>query len=387
MKEYLLYIGILVVLAVPLGGYIGRVMDGERVFLSPFAEPVEDIFYRIVGISKKEQMSWKRYAACALIFSGVSLAVLFFLLLAQDYTILNPQRLGGLSWHLAFNTAVSFVTNTNWQSYAGESSLSYFSQVLGLTVQNFVSAAVGIAVLFALIRGLRQVKRATLGSFWVDITRVILYILLPISIVLALLLVSQGVVQSVDPYVTVDLLEPVTLADGTVVTQQIIPRGAAAGQVAIKQLGTNGGGVMGVNSAHPLENATPFSNMLQMLSILLIPVALCFTYGRNVKDKRQGVALFLAMLIVLCGALAVIAVSEQQGTPQLAQNGAVDLSTVHQAGGNMEGKEARFGIAASTTWAAFTTAASNGSVNSMHDSYTPLGGMVPMLLMQLGEVV
>ena len=266
--------------------------------------------------------------------------------------------------------------------------LSYLTQMLGLTVQNFVSAASGIAVLFALIRGFVKVKQKGLGNFWSDLVRITLYILIPLSIVVAVVIASQGVPQTLSAYDTVDLLEPVTLEDGTLVTQQVIPLGPAASQIAIKQLGTNGGGFFGVNSAHPFENPNALSNLFQMISLLLIPVARCFTFGRGVKDKRQGRALFAAMLILLAVFLAIAAFSEAAGTPQLAQGGRVDLSAgSQQAGGNMEGKETRFGIAASTTWSVFTTAASNGSVNSMHDSYTPFGGFVQMLQMELGEVV
>lgn len=385
--ECILYLAVLILLAVPLGTYIGKVMNGEPVFLSKVILPIENATYRLLKIEKEEQMTAKKYSVSVILFSVFSFLVLFLLHLFQGVLPLNPESLPGTSWHLAFNNTSSFVTNTNWQSYSGESTLSYFTQMLGLTVQNFASAAVGIAVLFALIRGFIKVKETGLGSFWVDTTRTILYILLPLSLVISIALVSQGVIQNFSSYQTVTLVQPVTLQDGTKITQEVVPQGPAASQIAIKQLGTNGGGYMGTNSAHPLENPTPFSNLIEMLSILLIPAALCFTFGRNVKDKRQGVAIFLAMFILLCSALAVIAVSESGASPQLAQNGAVNVSSVGQAGGNMEGKETRFGIAASSTWAAFTTAASNGSVNSMHDSYTPLGGMIPMLLMQLGEVV
>lgn len=387
IAQYVLYLLLLVVLSIPLGKYIGKVMNGEKVWLSVLLLPCENFIYKIIGVSKDEEMTWKRYASCAVLFSIVSLVFLTLLCMFQEFFPLNPESMAGMSWHLAFNTASSFITNTNWQSYSGESSLSYFTQMMGLTVQNFVSAAVGIAVLFALIRGFIAVQKKGLGSFWVDVTRSTLYVLIPLSIAVGLLLVSQGVVQSFSAYEKVALLEPITLENGTVITEQIVPRGAAASQVAIKQLGTNGGGFMGVNSAHPLENPTPFSNMLEMISLLLIPAALCFTFGRNINAPRQGVAIFMAMFIVLAAALSIVAVHEQNGTPQLAQSGAVDLSMNNQAGGNMEGKETRFGIATSATWATFTTAASNGSVNSMHDSYTPIGGMIPMLLMQLGEVI
>lgn len=325
----------------------------------------------------------------------------------------NPQRLTGVKWDLAFNTAVSFVTNTNWQAYSGESTLSYLTQALGLTVQNFVSAATGIAVLFAMIRGFINVKNKGLGNFWVDITRIVIYILLPLNFVISLCLVGGGVIQNFKGAETVSLVEPIAVSrdgeilenaeidleadavtiDGKIiegaqiVTEQFVPMGPAASQIAIKQTGTNGGGYMGVNSAHPLENPNAFTNLVEMISILLIPAALCFFFGKAIKNKKQGIAIFMAMFICLVLALSFIAISEHLATPQLVQGGDVDISMHNQAGGNMEGKETRFGIASSTTWAAFTTAASNGSVNSMHDCYTPLGGMVTMLLMQLGEVI
>ena len=384
--QYVLYLLLLVVLAVPLGRYISKVMDGERVFLTKVLQPVEYFIYRVLRVTPEENMGWKQYAGCAVVFSVVSLLVLTAMLMLQGMLPLNPQKLPGLSWDLAFNTAVSFVTNTNWQAYSGESTMSYFSQAMGLAVQNFVSAAVGISVLFALIRGFFRVQSAGIGSFWRDVTRAVLYVLLPLSLVLSTALVSQGVVQNLSPYETVQLAEPLRLEDGSVVTQQVIPMGPQASQVAPKQLGTNGGGYNGTNSASPLENPTPFSNLLEMLSLLLIPAALCFSFGRSIHDKKQGLAIFTAMFLLLAAAVAFTGMSEQAATPELAQPG-VNVTMEKQAGGNMEGKETRFGIASSATWAAFTTAASNGSVNSMHDSYTPLGGMVLMVLMQLGEVV
>ena len=385
--QYVAYVAILVGIALPLGSYIAKAMNGERVFLSPLLVPCENVIYRILGIDKDEDMGWKLYALCALAFSAVCLVGLTAMLMLQGHLPLNPQRLPGLSWHLAFNTAASFVTNTNWQAYSGENTLSYFSQALGLTVQNFVSAGAGIAVLFALIRGIVRVKSKGIGSFWTDITRAVLYVMIPLSLVVAVALVSQGVMQNYLPYETVELMEPVTLEDGTTVSQQIVPMGPQASQVAPKQLGTNGGVYNGANSANALENPTPFSNLLEMLALLIIPVALCFSYGRGVKDRRQGRAIFLAMFLVLAASLAIVGYCEQAATPQLAQGGNVDISSTMQPGGNMEGKESRFGIASSATWAVFTTAASNGSVNAMHDSFTPLGGLVPMLLMQLGEVI
>ena len=385
--QYGLYLVILMVLAIPLGKYISKVMDGEKVFLSKVLVPVENFIYKIMRIDKKEDMTWKKYAVSVVSFSIFGFIILFLLNMLQGVLPLNPEGVDGTTAHLAFNTTSSFVTNTNWQAYSGESGLSYLTQMLGLTVQNFVSAATGIAVLFALIRGFTRVKEKGIGSFWVDLTRSILYVLIPLSIVVTLGLASQGVVQNLNSYEEVQLVQPIELEDGTVITKQVIPQGPAASQIAIKQLGTNGGGFFGVNSAHPLENPTIFSNMLEMLFRSLIPAALCFSFGRSIKDKKQGRAIFLAMFIMLVAALSIVAVSEANATPQLAQSGMVDVSTVGQAGGNMEGKESRFGIVTSSTWATFTTAASNGSVNSMHDSYTPLGGMITMLQMQLGEVI
>lgn len=389
--QMIIYCVILVVLAIPLGSYMGKVMNGERVFLSRLLLPVENLIYRGLRIDKEEEMDWKKYSVCTAVFSVMSLAVLWAILCFQNLLPLNPQGMGKMSWHLGFNTAASFTTNTNWQAYSGESSLSYFSQMIGLNFQNFVSAAVGIVVLFALIRGFVRVKEGGLGNFYTDMTRTVLYILIPLSVVVSLAIASQGVPQTFKQYDEVQLVEPVVVEqeDGTAaeVTKGVVPLGPAASQIAIKQLGTNGGGFWGNNSAHPFENPTPLSNLFEMISLLLIPAGLCFTFGRNVKDKRQGVAVFLAMFIMLAAALAIVGCSEQAGTPQIAQDGAVYMGTEGQAGGNMEGKETRFGIATSGTWAVFTTAASNGSVNSMHDSYTPFGGLVPMLLMQLGEVV
>lgn len=411
--QYILYLAILVVLAIPLGAYIKNVMNGEKTFLSKLLTPCENAVYKVLRVDKDEQMNWKKYTISVLIFSGIGLVFLFLLQLFQDFLPGNPQGLPGVKWDLSFNTAASFITNTNWQAYSGESTLSYLTQALGLTVQNFVSAATGIAVLFALIRGFMRVKTDGLGSFWVDMTRIIIHILIPLNLVFSLLLVSGGVIQNLKAGETVSLVEPIGVSaegeilenakidleagtvvvdgqiveDAEIVTEQFVPMGPAASQVAIKQTGTNGGGFMGVNSAHPLENPNAFTNLIEMISLLLIPAALCFTFGNAVKNKKQGIAIFMAMFLCLVFALSVVAVNEQFVTPQLIQNGNVDVSMVDQAGGNMEGKETRFGIATSSTWATFTTAASNGSVNSMHDSYTPLGGMVTMLLMQLGEVI
>lgn len=411
--QYILYLAVLVILAIPLGAYIKKVMNGEKTFLSKILTPCENAVYKVMRVDKEEQMNWKKYAVSVLIFSGIGLVFLFLLQFLQGVLPGNPQGLPGVKWDLSFNTAASFITNTNWQAYSGESTLSYLTQAIGLTVQNFVSAATGIAVLFALIRGFIKVKTDGLGSFWVDITRTIIHILIPLNLVVSLLLVGGGVIQNLKGAETVSLAEPIAVSaqgeilenaeidletntvivdgnivpDAEIVTEQFVPMGPAASQVAIKQTVTNGGGYMGVNSAHPLENPNAFTNLIEMLSILLIPVALCFTFGKAVKNKKQGIAIFMAMFICLALAVGSVAVSEQFATPQLAQDGNVNISMTDQAGGNMEGKETRFGIATSSTWAAFTTAASNGSVNSMHDSYTPLGGMVTMLLMQLGEVI
>lgn len=411
--QYVLYLAVLVVFAIPLGAYIKKIMNGEKTFLSKILTPCENAVYKVMRIDKDEQMNWKKYGASVLVFSAIGLVFLFLLQLLQGVLPGNPQNLPGVSWDLSFNTAASFITNTNWQAYTGEATLSYLTQAVGLTVQNFVSAATGIAVLFALIRGIVKVKTDGLGSFWVDMTRIVIYLLIPLNIIVSLMLVGGGVIQNFKAGETVSLVEPIAVSqdgevienavidvesgtvtvdgeaveDAEIVTEQFVPMGPAASQVAIKQTGTNGGGFMGVNSSHPLENPNAYTNIIEMISLLLIPAALCFTFGKAVKNKKQGIAIFMAMFICLVMALGVVAVCEQSATPQLAENTAVDISAVNQAGGNMEGKETRFGIATSSTWATFTTAASNGSVNSMHDSYTPFGGMITMLLMQLGEVV
>ncbi|QCC86317.1 potassium-transporting ATPase subunit KdpA [Desulfovibrio desulfuricans] len=389
--QCLLYIALLALLAWPLGIYMGKVMDGEQLWLQKIIGPCERGIYRVMGIDPTEQMGWKRYLCCVLLFSIVSIALLMLLLMTQRSLPLNPQGIADTSWDLALNTAVSFVTNTNWQAYSGESAMSYLAQMAGLTVQNFVSAAAGIAVLFALIRGLRAGNAKGMGNFWADATRATLYILVPLSLALSLLLIWQGVPQNFAAYKTVALLEPLADDNGVKIAEQMVPMGPQASQVAPKQLGTNGGGYNGVNSAHPHENPTPLANLLEMLSLLLIPAGLCFTFGRQIGDMRQGAAIFIAMTLLLTAAIGFTAWAEQSATPQLAQAGQVDLAAraapLAQAGGNMEGKETRFGVANSALWAAATTAASNGSVNAMHDSLTPLGGLVPMVLMQLGEVV
>jgi len=372
---------ILTILAYPMGGYMAKVFSGERILLTPVLAPVERFLYRIFAIDPNEEMSWKTYSLSLVFFNVIGIAVLFLLQLIQSLLPLNPQKLGSVRWDTALNTAISFGSNTNWQAYSGEQTMSYLTQMLGLTVQNFTSAAIGIVAAIAVIRGFVRKSTATIGNFWVDLTRGTLYILLPLSLILALLLVSQGVVQTLSAYHTAELLQPIAGSDASSITQQTIAVGPAASQIAIKQLGTNGGGFFNVNSAHPFENPTPLSNFLELLSILLIPAALCWTFGSIVNDKRQGWAVLAAMLLLFVGFLGVCAWAERQGNPALASLG-VDI-----ASGNLEGKETRFGVENSALWAVATTAASNGSVNSMHDSFLPLGGLVPMLLMQLGEVV
>lgn len=405
--QVITYLFVLVALVKPLGWYMARVYEGRPCGLDRVLGPVERLLYRLAGVDPKAEMSWKTYACATMAFNILGLIVVYAVLRLQGVLPLNPQDLPAATPDLAFNTAVSFATNTNWQSYGGESTLSYLSQMVALTVQNFVSAATGMAVLVSLIRGLVRRNAQTIGNFWVDLTRSTLYVLLPLSIVLALALVSQGVVQNFQEYQTTELLQttsfgepvinadgkPVTGADGQPVTaqkevtQQLLALGPVASQVAIKQLGTNGGGYFNVNSAHPFENPTPLSNFLEMLAILLIPAALCGTFGEMVGDRRQGWAVLAAMLVIFIPLVLVTDCAEQAGVPAFAEAGVDQVASHLQSGGNMEGKEVRFGIVNSSLWAVATTAASNGSVNSMHDSFTPLGGLVPMWLMQLGEVV
>ncbi len=385
------YVGVLVLLVKPLGAYMASVYEGKRTFLAPVIGPVERVIYRVAGIDAKAESDWKRYALAVMLFNLVGVLVVYLLQRLQGVLPLNPQDFGAVTPDSSFNTAVSFATNTNWQGYVGETTMSYLTQMLGLGVQNFVSAASGMAVLVALIRGFARRQSGEIGNFWVDLTRGTLYILLPLSLVFAIVLVSQGVVQSFGAYRTAELLEPVTVqvseTETRKVTEQVIPLGPAASQVAIKQLGTNGGGFFNVNSAHPLENPTPLSNFLEVLAILLIPAALCYTFGRMVGDRRQGWALLAAMLVIFVPLLIGAYAAEQSGNPKFTALGADQAASDTQAGGNMEGKEARFGVVNSALWATATTAASNGSVNAMHGSFTPLGGLVPLWLMQLGEVV
>ena len=382
-----LYLVVLIGLAKPLGTWIARVYEGQRTPLDPVLEPVERLVYRLCGVDPDEGMTWKTYALAMMYFNLAGLLAVYLLQRFQGVLPLNPQGFAGVGADSSFNTAASFATNTNWQGYGGESTMSYLTQMLGLTVQNFVSAASGMATLIALIRGFRQRSMSLLGNFWVDLVRGTLYVLLPLSLVLAVLLVSQGVVQNFSPYRAAALVEATADAEGNPVTEQVLPMGPAASQIAIKQLGTNGGGFFNVNSAHPYENPTPLSNFLEVLSILLIGAALCYTFGLMVGDTRQGWAILAAMTLLFVPLLVLCLGAEQSGNPRLTPLGVDQVASAFQSGGNMEGKEVRFGIANSALWASATTAASNGSVNSMHDSYTPLGGLVPMFLMQMGEIV
>ena len=358
---------VLFILARPLGTVLAKMIAGNP--LSGTAR-IESALWRLLGIDTRE-MGWCAYLMAILWLNLLGLALLFAMLMLQGYLPLNPQKMPGLSWHLALNTAVSFVANTNWQSYAGESTMSYFSQMVGLTVQNFLSAASGIAVIFALTRAFARHSMTTLGNAWVDITRITLWILLPLSLLLALVFIQQGALQNLLPY------QPFTSLEGA---QQILPMGPVASQEAIKMLGTNGGGFFNANSAHPFENPTALTNFLQMLAIFLLPTALCFAFGDAVSDRRQGHAILWAMSIIFVICAAVVMWAEWQGNPHFLTLGGDSAS-------NMEGKESRFGILASSLFAVVTTAASCGAVNAMHDSFTALGGMVPMWLMQIGEVV
>jgi K+-transporting ATPase ATPase A chain len=381
-----LFLVLLLALAAPLGAYLARVYTGEARWAQRLGGPLERLLYRASGVDPWEDMSFQRYTGAVLLFNLLGVLVVYALLRLQGVLPLNPEGLGGVPPELAFNTAVSFGTNTNWQAYGGETTMSYLTQMLGLAVQNFVSAATGMAVLVALIRGLTRESAQGIGSFWVDLTRSTVYVLLPLSLVLALSLVSQGVVQTFEGSATAALLDR-TGAAAAEGAQQILALGPAASQIAIKQLGTNGGGFFNVNSAHPFENPTPLSNLLEVTSILLIPAALCFTFGALVKDRRQGWAVLAAMLAIFIPLLFATVAFEQAGNPALTALGVDQAVSDVCSGGNMEGKEVRFGITNSALWATATTAASNGSVNAMHDSFTPLGGLVPMWLMQLGEIV
>ena len=385
--QLIFYIVVLLAVAKPLGSFMARVYQGQHTFLDPMLGPVERLLYRLIGVKPEEEMNWKVYAVAVMLFNGLGLIAVYGLQRLQAFLPLNPQAFGAVSPDSSWNTAVSFATNTNWQGYGGETTMSYLTQMAALTVQNFVSAATGMAVLVALIRGIARHTTKDIGNFWVDLTRSTLYILMPLALVLALALVSQGVVQTFSPYQTAALLQPTVDSSGQPVTSQVLAVGPAASQIAIKQLGTNGGGFFNVNSAHPFENPTPLSNFLEMLSILLIPAALVYTFGKMVGDTRQGWAILATMTILFTVMLGIAVWAEQSGNPTLAALGVDQTASQLQSGGNMEGKEVRFGIADSALWATATTSASNGSVNSMHDSYIPMGGFVPMFLIQLGEIV
>ena len=384
--QIIFYFVALIALGYPLGHFIARVYKHERTFLDPVLGPVERFLYKLSGVNADEEMGWKQNAVAMLIFNAAGILVVYGLQRLQGVLMLNPQGFDAVTPDSSFNTAVSFATNTNWQGYSGETTMSYLTQMLGLTVQNFVSAASGMAVLALFIRGLARHSSKTLGNFWVDLTRSTLYILLPLAIVLSLVLVSQGVVQNFSGYKSITLLEATADTGNVKVTEQVLPMGPAASQIAIKQLGTNGGGFFNVNSAHPYENATPFSNFVEMLSLVLIGAALCFTFGNMVGDMRQGWAVFAAMMVLVVALFGTAVWSEQKGNPAFTSMGIDQTASALQSGGNMEGKEVRFGIVNSALWATATTAASNGSVNSMHDSFTPLGGAVTIFMMQLGEV-
>lgn len=373
-----IFCGLVLLCVKPLGGYMARLFQGERVFLSPVLGPVERLLYRAGGIDAKGEQHWVTYGVAMLLFNLAGLLVTYLVLRFQDVLPLNPQALPGLTPDLAFNTAVSFTTNTNWQAYGGETTMSYFSQMVGLAVHNFTSAATGIALAVAFIRAFSRASMKGLGNFWVDTTRITLYLLLPISIVFALVLVWQGIPQNLDPYVQATTVEGVN---------QTIAQGPVASQVAIKMLGTNGGGFFNANAAHPYENPTPLSNLLQMVAIFAIGAALTNTFGRMVKDQRQGWAILAAMGIMFLVGLSVVYSAESAGNPQFTAAGIDQQVTVLQPGGNMEGKEVRFGIVNSAIFATTTTAASCGAVNSMHSSFTPLGGLIPLLNIQLGEII
>ncbi len=382
-----IYLVVLILAVKPLGMFIAYIYEGRPAGVNVWLGPFESWIYRVCGVKFEIGMTWKEYAVALMLFNVLGILVVYMVQRLQIFLPLNPMGMAAVTPDSSFNTAVSFASNTNWQGYGGESTMSYLTQMLALTVQNFVSAATGMAVLVALIRGFVQKQTKTLGNFWVDLVRSTLYILIPLSLVLAVVLVSQGTPQTLNSSATVTLVQPMKDAAGKPVTEQVIALGPAASQIAIKQLGTNGGGFFNANSAHPYENPTPLSNFLEMLSILLIPAALCYTFGFMVRDRRQGWALLATMLIIFIPCLVWSVQIEQQTNPLLARLGVDQAATAFQPGGNMEGKEARFGIASSSIWSVATASASNGSVNSMHDSFMPLGGMLPMWLIQLGEVI
>jgi potassium-transporting ATPase potassium-binding subunit len=388
-----LFLLVIFIITKPLGVFLARVFGGEKTFLDWLLRPIEKLIYRITGIDEKHQMRWTEYAVAMLLFSGVSMALLYLMERAQRFLPFNPQKFANLEPGLAFGTAASFTTNTNWQAYSGESTMSYLTQMAGLAYHNFASAAVGIAVAIAVIRGIARKETDKLGNFWVDTTRCLLWVLLPTCIVGSLVFVSQGVIQNLRPYTTVELTEPQTVqvngADGKTtiqtVTQQVIAQGPVASQEVIKEFGTNGGGFFGANSAHPFENPTPFSNFFQLVLIFAIPSALTYTLGRMTGSQRHGWAVWAAMAVLFFIGVTTAYWAEARGNPQLV--GVNQTQSALQSGGNMEGKEVRFGIANSVLFATVTTDASCGAINAQHDSFTPLGGMVPLINIMLGEVV
>ena len=391
--QILIFLGLILVATKPLGIFMARVFERERTFLDPILRPVERLLYRLTGVDENHEMPWTEYAAAMLMFSGITMLVLYLIERMQEILPWNPQKFGAVAQDLAFNTAASFTTNTNWQNYSGESVMSYFTQMAGLAYHNFVSAAVGIALAIAFIRGIARREKETIGNFWVDMTRATLWILLPMCMVYAMALVSQGVVQNFRPYDTAKLVEPQQIQKtGTddkpttqTVTDQVIAQGPVASQEAIKMLGTNGGGFFGTNSAHPFENPTPLSNYLEILSIFLIPAGLTYTLGRMTNSPRHGWAVWSAMALLFLIGVTTAYWAEARGNPLL--KGVDQHVSAAQSGGNMEGKEVRFGIADSALFATVTTDASCGAINSQHDSFTPLGGMVPLVNIMLSEVV
>jgi len=382
-----IFMAVLLLLVKPLGLYMAWVYEGTPMWIDRILGPIERLIYKLSGVRKETEMGWKTYAVAMMLFNAVGMVAVYILQRVQVHLPLNPMAMAPVSSDSSFNTAVSFATNTNWQGYGGETTMSYLTQMLALTVQNFLSAATGMAVLVAMIRGFARKKSETIGNFWVDLVRTTLYILLPLSILFSFYLVWQGVPQTFKPSVTASLVQPTVDSNKKPVTEQVIAVGPVASQEAIKMLGTNGGGYFNVNSAHPYENPTPFSNFIELEAILLIAAALCFTFGKMVGKTSEGWAILAAMTIIFLPLLWVCVSMEQGGNPAFTKLGINQMASALQPGGNMEGKDVRFGIATSGLWAAATTAASNGSVNSMHDSFTPLGGLVPMILIKLGEVI
>ena len=385
--QCLFYVLAMLAVTKPLGWYIAKVYEGEAPWLGRVFGGFEKFLYRICGVDSKEEMNWKIYAKAVMVFSTVSVLALYFLQRIQHLLPLNPTAMTPVAPDLAWNTAMSFTTNTDWQSYGGETTMSYLTQMCGMVVQNFASAAVGMAVMVALIRGMRAVKGKTIGNFWVDLCRGVLYILLPISVVLAVAFVAQGIPQTFKTSQTVTLVQPTKDSNGKVVTEQVIATGPVASQLSIKQIGTNGGGYFNVNSAHPYENPSPLTMFLELFWVLAIPSALCYTFGKMLGDTRQGWVLWAAMTLIFIPCVWLCVHSEQAGNPAFTNMGVDQTYSATQSGGNMEGKDVRAGIATSAFWGTAVTATSNGSVVSMHDSYTPLGGLVPLVLIKLGEVI